>query len=218
MSKQAKSAVPQEKSTTKTRQKPGPKPGKVSTKPAAPPQGTSVFPQHAGPLHANPPNPQAHTNHFIPDNVPPHLRSLYQAFGRGEVPRDKFDSYVHLLNTQLATQSNRNMAAAQAAPSIVRGPLASSHPGVANGLPDRGLGQKPRSVVEVVIPMVNGTAAAAGKGKCPLCGEMHRPSTCSRLLKERHVRLALDGLAAWSSSPQELATERKALKDKLREL
>ncbi len=70
----------------------------------------------------------------------------------------------------------------------------------------------------IAIPMVNGNAAAAGKGKCPLCGETHRPSTCPRLLKERHVRLALDGLAQWSSNPQESATERKALKDKLKVL
>ncbi|KAH6697594.1 chromo domain-containing protein [Plectosphaerella plurivora] len=223
LSKQAKSSTPQEKSIVKSVKKGRPPTlHKLPTKPApaptptAPAQGTGIpqWRQSQAFTAAYPPTAPSRSDHPGIESYPPHLRSLYQALGRGEIRAEQFDTLARQVTDQFA--ANRN-ATAQAAPVIFRGPLANSAAGVTNGLPDRGLGQKPRAAVEVVIP-VSSNAAATQEGRCPLCKGFHRPSTCAKLQKERHVRLALDGLGQWSSNREELAAERKALRDKLKVL
>lgn len=215
--KQFNLSTPQEKGAAKTskQKKDGRAPkAQVPALVAAPPQQAVGGPPRAGSSVSNQPNTQAPTDYFVPDTVPPHLRALYQAHGRGDVDRGHFDRLAQQISRQFANSPVRN----ERAPLFVRGPLASSNPAMTNGVqPGMVLEHKPRAVVEVVIPSQNGSnGASARKGKCPTCSEAHRPSMCPKLQKERHVRLALDGLGQWSSDPQELAAERKALKDKLK--
>lgn len=196
-----------------------PAPAPASTRPPAPTTAQAPHSQSQENLLQNGRSRAAPGN--MPPEIPPHLTHLYNLHRHPQgqdALRTQFKSLTDSLGYHRAPDGHL--------PYPGRG---TPHGGMNGGRPPP---TSNRLTVDLVMSRSNGsgintpsasfsaapTTNPPATGRCPICDGKHAPSTCDQIKKERHVRLALDGLSRWSSSPQELAAEKAALKKRLRDI